>query len=716
MAPTKKRTGWLFPRHQYLGPGNPIDSAEPVDEDDRVARAHDVAYERARTREDVEQADNEAVDKFVNAGTLHGAIGAIGLEVKKTWENTFGQVYPAMAPTPKPTHRGQKLYGIRQKEIARNYREQKEHEDFSKRPKSWNEFIKTYWKNYKAGSSTTTQNPRESVEGRAGTSGVQTRGSLKRAATDQQGDTPSEKRTGIDPDEFLRHWTDTHLNADNTFDTAMSNVDIESMEAVANPSTGASKSSGGIVSTGKSGASAGGRSTGGGGNMIVGIPRAPKTEYYTKAYRKSWCFFSYGFTHNVIPSDNNNWYTTPLALIPVDLLAFYMDEVEFSLLHGRCVAVEARVSVMPLGCRMNFQVNSTTSGWATSEFVAIGQSVIGLNMAMPILNRKYTPNSTKPMVVESTVELDRDDIEEKLYGGSLTGNFDGVKGTGMAQMVPRHLNAYACLVQPTSLEANTAAGLMRNIYGPPKLDQYIDRFLVNTAVGTPIVDYTYHFKNGIIYDKYDTMSYNRMAGKDSNYYIQADGTQASAKPNVVTPGTASETGAISQQTKANAINAWKTMFDSGRYQTIENYLTYKWTEGQTLDNMQPQVHVGLTAVPAINPANDTADFQNTSIYWSVQTELVVHHYQNSSLHYGPYFTYAPNFYDASSTRGNARKEYFSGLGYNHHPDVQTYNAIASTYKDDSNALPIPMDMDDSRPMLFRRPPKTNKTFGTASNA
>lgn len=75
------------------------------------------------------------------------------------------------------------------------------------------------------------------------------------------------------------------------------------------------------------------------------------------------------------------------------------------------------------------------------------------------------------------------------------------------------------------------------------------------------------------------------------------------------------------------------------------------------------MHVGLTAVPSINPANDNVDFQNTTCYWAVDCELLVHHYQNSQAHYNNPMTYHPEFY------GPEIKKYSSGLAFNHHLDL-----------------------------------------------
>lgn len=69
----------VLPFHKYLGPGNDIDSGDPVDEDDRIAQQHDSAYATALTAEEISNADSEALNSFVNdfaaSGNVHSLIG-----------------------------------------------------------------------------------------------------------------------------------------------------------------------------------------------------------------------------------------------------------------------------------------------------------------------------------------------------------------------------------------------------------------------------------------------------------------------------------------------------------------------------------------------------------------------------------------------------------------------------------------------------------------
>lgn len=87
-----------FPGHNYLGPGNPIHNGVPVDEDDRIAQRHDIAYENATSSEHIRTADRQAIVVFTKdylfTGNYHSAIGSAGLSLKYLAESIFGVQYP----------------------------------------------------------------------------------------------------------------------------------------------------------------------------------------------------------------------------------------------------------------------------------------------------------------------------------------------------------------------------------------------------------------------------------------------------------------------------------------------------------------------------------------------------------------------------------------------------------------------------------------------
>ena len=101
-------------QHNYVGPGNAIDSAEPVDAVDQVARDHDILYQAIEQSgvnlEAVNSADTNSAREFIDVGVrelrsgsvssgLLGVASGIALNGKAAFENLIGKpVYPKMAP------------------------------------------------------------------------------------------------------------------------------------------------------------------------------------------------------------------------------------------------------------------------------------------------------------------------------------------------------------------------------------------------------------------------------------------------------------------------------------------------------------------------------------------------------------------------------------------------------------------------------------------
>lgn len=88
---------FVFPGHNYLGPGNDLNSGEPVDSDDVIAREHDNAYHEAECKSDVYRADEIAIFSFlldwIRKRNWHSALGAICLSLKTCTERLFRTVF-----------------------------------------------------------------------------------------------------------------------------------------------------------------------------------------------------------------------------------------------------------------------------------------------------------------------------------------------------------------------------------------------------------------------------------------------------------------------------------------------------------------------------------------------------------------------------------------------------------------------------------------------
>lgn len=629
----------VLPKHRYIGPGNSVRSGKPVDRDDEIAEEHDLRY--VVEAENVHGADVDAFDDFASDWqknwNWHSLVGAAGLGLKYQFENVFGQHYPM-------PHGGRDDYSYALKRLSELYKDRPD------KRSSWYEFQKLHFKDLLQESMKTRKRPNSDGPSSAGVSS-------KRHEHDPAEPSTSGKQSHAANQPSPVGDTDAFDFDFDQFDQLLGNMDVDQMETIANPSKG-----GGV-----SGHSHRGQS----GVGIIGIPRNPKTPYTTRIYRKNWIFFSYGFANNKIEGDNIQW-CTPLSLIPVDLLALYMDHTEYACIgYGRSVAVMCKARVKPLGCRMNFQTAQTSSKWATSEFVAIGQSAVGLNLCITGRNRKYNPKASDPMIIESATYPTMSEVEDKLYGKE--------SGTGAISLVPRHLNMYWASL--TAKKINTAT-TFRHSNGPPKLDQYVNRFLINTCIGENIVNYSYAPKNGVIVDSY-LCDFNN---DKYNFRTSARAVETTIKPKLIQPNPPNPPvpaeGFLQMELHEydNIVN-WQNTFNSSILQTIELNNEYSWDHGHTQAVVQPQVHVGLTAVPAINPGTEATDFQNTSVYWGVECELTVHHYENSAYHIGIPHTNSPAFYPADYI-----KKYTSGNNYNHHPNLHPDEQYGITAADHTYCL------------------------------
>lgn len=100
---SKDKPAYLFPGHNYLGPGNKSrlegNTAKPTTSADSIAADHDDDYYKAKTKEDVFSADRKAIGNFtvdaIKNFSIPSAVGAVGLGIKHGFESlTNNVVYP----------------------------------------------------------------------------------------------------------------------------------------------------------------------------------------------------------------------------------------------------------------------------------------------------------------------------------------------------------------------------------------------------------------------------------------------------------------------------------------------------------------------------------------------------------------------------------------------------------------------------------------------
>lgn len=86
-----------LPGHNFFGPGTKDLHAEPTDDDDAVAKEHDLNYQLAQHDSDIRAADRKAIKDFIAVGGTHGLLGAAGLSAKYLAETFTGVQYPKLA-------------------------------------------------------------------------------------------------------------------------------------------------------------------------------------------------------------------------------------------------------------------------------------------------------------------------------------------------------------------------------------------------------------------------------------------------------------------------------------------------------------------------------------------------------------------------------------------------------------------------------------------
>lgn len=87
-----------LPDHNYLGPGNSINTGEkPIDKDDFGAFNHDLDYNKAKNSEEIREADREHILNTledIQRGDIHSIISGAGIATKYGIESITGVKYP----------------------------------------------------------------------------------------------------------------------------------------------------------------------------------------------------------------------------------------------------------------------------------------------------------------------------------------------------------------------------------------------------------------------------------------------------------------------------------------------------------------------------------------------------------------------------------------------------------------------------------------------
>ena len=144
------------------------------------------------------------------------------------------------------------------------------------------------------------------------------------------------------------------------------------------------------------------------------------------------------------------------------------------------------MKVTPLGYRLPFATNDASSGYANAQTLVQIAHGVGLEHSFPVAMMSYTAADTDLTKVTGITDAFATStrVHTMLYGTGADAAIPAAYG------VPRHNNSYAVVVSPDKDEKIL-------------LDQFYTIQNINDIKGTPIINYSYETKNGILSAPYN---------------------------------------------------------------------------------------------------------------------------------------------------------------------------------------------------------------------
>jgi hypothetical protein len=373
---------------------------------------------------------------------------------------------------------------------------------------------------------------------------------------------------------------------------------------------------------GPSGGGGGGVSGGTGGGYVVPRPILSEGTYF-RTFKKQHTFLTYGIAGVrlktlkppvILPpqaAESVYYITTSLAEIPVHRPLLYLTPGEFNNLDVGARCHEVRVKVTQRNVRVAFETAASTTSLATLNQNKNGVSAVGLNKLPWIIRSSYT-TGTDPMVPTAVKVPLNEPSAEQFYGVA----FDGTPNNAVPNSLLGHplaLRNYAtvCIRTQESVLGNGPDT------GWPDLQTHIKKYDAADYVGVTIEDYSYKPLEGWL--KRPTR-WNYVGAGVPNESMRTRGH--------VQGTTAWNTGVNGSATYAVAepLLAPPNIDNLGINFAIEksDFIMSKTDGG--LPRLQPSLHVGVMPVPSLTTsANLTtpAEFTDVQAYFDVEAEMVV---------------------------------------------------------------------------------------------
>ncbi|XP_036327552.1 uncharacterized protein LOC118740163 [Rhagoletis pomonella] len=622
------------PGYKYLGPGNKLNKGVPINEVDLIAQIHDIDYALAKCGKDIREADLEAIRQFhkiENPFDFGRILGKFGLIAKYGIESITGVLYGGgnmNKQRGKKRNLGQLLYGERQRQVHRKFNELKSTGKY----KSLQEFYKSeeykeIIKDYSTGGSAykriktyilddipsgsknpPTEEPTTDLPSTDPGSG----------SHDPRSSTPvdfEDRDDDFDWDNFLDNIGNSLNSADLADLPEASSMDISQAGSGRGPNTGAR----GEATAPSLGASSSGN---GGNNSSPWLSRSVPKRVSNLEFKKSRIMYSYGLATERLENTEKtiDIFSTSMALIPVDFLPFYISQAEFANLPFASKIESVWCKVYPLGTRTAFDTGTTLSGTATSEYVPIGMTGIGLNLDFYGQNVELSGESTKPMIPTSIKQMSASKIVRKFYEDDAC----------CAMGVPRSISEYFTIHRnkDANPDPEKYPQYQVNTHGVVNFDNKINKFLVNGLINQPVIDYKYDVKNGYVMNaKYHIIPHNRR----SDVYCTHHTRGSKNKLEFYHLGDGPAKGQVGFKGKRGEVSPLNNMIANAYLRQLEIYGCFNIYTGTTPYYAQPQVHVGLCATPQLNPSNEDKIFLNSCCYWKVDCGITISTNSHSAM-------------------------------------------------------------------------------------
>lgn len=375
---------------------------------------------------------------------------------------------------------------------------------------------------------------------------------------------------------------------------------------------------------------AGGSTPGGTGSQVVAtIIRNPRTKKVTQIFSKRFQFYTGGFTYelfsnkelfgseshrlSILLGPDNKTLVTSIGALSPDFLGLYMTPIEYTNLPYWSYAKSMRIKITPLGYRLPFATNEATSTYANSQTIVQIASGVGLNTQMPVIEAGYNIADSSPTDVVTLKDVTlAEEYADLLYGN--------INATGEAALG-------ACVGKPVNWNCYTsipvfAADSVAEKHNLPLLTNFLNIQNINDCKGTPVIDYKYDTKNGLI--KWRALAYPRriLARGTASQWIGLDtGFNSSIPTKRVDKGVDGNSANTSFEWTREP-EAVLTAADYG--QRIEKSHWMVRNDGQSITaDRPPLLHFGVLPIESSPVLATTKKWAAVAAMWEIETELEV---------------------------------------------------------------------------------------------